>query len=117
MGASGENSGGPTVTTTFDDRERAFEAKYALDSEMRWRAEARANRLLGGWAAGLMGLTGKAAEDYVRGVVKADLEEAGHEDVVRKVTADLAGRADAAEVRRKLAELQALAKGQLLEEG
>lgn len=105
------------MNTTFDDRERAFEAKFAHDSEMRWRAEARANRLLGAWAAGLMGLTGKPAEDYALSVVKADFEEPGHEDVVRKVTGDLAGRADADTVRRKLAELQGVAKGQLLEEG
>lgn len=105
------------MNTTFDDRERAFEAKFAHDSEMKWRAEARANKLLGQWAAELMGLAGKAAEDYVLTVVKADLEEAGHEDVVRKVARDLAGKADADAVRRKLAELHNVAKGQLLSDG
>jgi hypothetical protein len=103
--------------STFDDRERAFEAKFALDKEMQWRAEARANRLLGYWAAELLGLTGKAAEDYALSVVKADFEEPGHEDVVRKVAGDLGDKADAATVRRKLAELLVVAKGQLMSEG
>jgi len=117
MGIGNDQTGGLTVSTTFDDRERAFEAKFAHDSEMRWRAEARANRLLGFWAAELMGLAGKAAEEYALSVVKADFEEPGHEDVVRKVAADLGGKADADAVRRKLGELQVVAKGQLLSEG
>ncbi len=100
--------------STFDDRERAFEAKFAHDAEMQWRAEARANKLLGYWAAELMGLTGKAADDYALSVVKADFEEPGHEDVVRKVAADLGDKADAATIRRKLGELLIVAKGQLL---
>lgn len=103
--------------STFDERERAFETKFAHDAEMKFRAEARANRLLGFWAAELMGLTGKAAEDYALSVVKADLSEPGHEDVLRKVTQDLAGKADAETVRRKRAELLLRAKEQLLAEG
>ena len=81
--------------TTFDDRENAFEAKFAHDSEMQFRAEARRNKLVGLWAAGLMGKTDEAAAAYALEVVSADFEEAGDEDVVRKVVADLAGKASA----------------------
>ena len=102
--------------TTFDDRENAFEAKFAHDSEMQFRAEARRNKLAGLWAAGLMGKTGEAADAYALDVVSADFEEAGDEDVVRKVVADLAGKASADEVRAKLKELLPVAKAQLLGE-
>ena len=102
--------------TTFDDRETAFEAKFAHDSEMQFRAEARRNKLAGLWAAGLMGKTGEAADAYALDVVSADFEEAGDEDVVRKVVADLAGKASADEVRAKLKELLPVAKAQLLGE-
>lgn len=102
--------------TTFDDREHAFEAKFAHDSEMKFRAEARRNKLLGLWAAGLMGKSEDAAAAYAIEVVNADFEEAGDEDVVRKVVADLAGKASADEVRAKLAELLTVAKAQLLSE-
>jgi hypothetical protein len=103
--------------STFDDRENAFENKYAHDEEMKFRAEARRNKLLGLWAADLMGKTGAEATAYAAEVVKADFEEAGHEDVVRKVAGDLGGKADAATVRAKMEELMAVAKGQLLDEG
>lgn len=102
--------------TTFDDRERAFESKYALDAEMQFKAEARANKLLGLWAAGLLGLTGEAAEAYAKEVVMADFEEAGHEDVVRKVKADLGDKASTDEIRTKLASLLPVAKAQLMSE-
>lgn len=102
--------------TTFDDRENAFEAKFAHDSEMQFKAEARRNKLVGLWAAGLLGKTGDAADAYAREVVSADFEEAGHEDVVRKVVADLAGKASADEVRAKLTELLPVAKAQLMSE-
>jgi hypothetical protein len=102
--------------TTFDDREHAFEAKFAHDSEMQFKAEARRNKLVGLWAAGLMGKTGAAADAYAREVVAADFEQAGHEDVVRKVVADLAGKASADEVRAKLDELMPVAKAQLMSE-
>ena len=102
--------------TTFDDREQAFEAKFAHDSEMQFKAEARRNRLLGLWAAELMGKTGDQADAYAMEVVGADLAEAGHEDVVRKVVADLAGKATAETVRAKLAELLPVAKAQLMTE-
>jgi hypothetical protein len=75
--------------TTFDDRERAFETKYAHDEELRFRVVARRNRLLGAWAARLMGLTEAEADAYAKDVIRADFEEAGDEDVVRKLLGDL----------------------------
>ncbi len=102
--------------TTFDDREHAFEAKYAHDAEMQFKAEARRNKLAGLWAADLMGKTGDAAAAYALEVVQADFEEAGIEDVVRKLAADLAGKASADEIRAKLLELLPVAKAQLMQE-
>ena len=102
--------------TTFDDREHAFEAKYAHDEEMKFKAEARRNKLLGLWAAELLGKSADEAAEYARAVIKADFEEAGHEDVVRKVSADLDGIADAEAVRAKMAELLVVAKAQLMSE-
>ena len=108
---------GEPPVTSFDDRESAFENKFAHDAEMQFRAEARRNKLLGLWAAELMGKTGADADAYAREVVKADFEEAGHEDVVRKVSGDLGDKATADEIRRKMAELLVVAKGQLVSEG
>ncbi|MCT8160333.1 DUF1476 domain-containing protein [Pseudoruegeria sp. SHC-113] len=102
--------------TTFDDRESAFENKFAHDEEMLFKAGARRNKLLGLWAAGLMGKEGDAADAYAKEVILADFEEAGHEDVVRKVTADLDGKASADEIRAKMAELLSVAKAQLADE-
>lgn len=102
--------------TTFDDRENAFEAKYAHDSEMQFRAEARRNKLVGLWAAGLLGKSDEAAAEYAMTVVAADFEEAGIEDVVRKVAADLADKASADDIRAKMAELLPVAKAQLMSE-
>ena len=75
--------------TQFNDRERAFEAKYARDEEMQFRIVARRNRLLGQWAAKQMGLSEAEAESYAKDVVRADFEEAGDQDVIRKVLGDL----------------------------
>ena len=102
--------------TTFDERENAFENKYAHDQEMQFKATARRNKLLGLWAAGLMGLTGEAAEDYAMSVVKADFEEAGHEDVFRKIAGDLGDKADEATIRAKMQEFLAEANAQLIGE-
>lgn len=102
--------------TTFDDRENAFENKFAHDEAMKFKADARCNKLLGLWAAELLGKTGDEAEAYAREVIKADFEEAGHEDVVRKVAADLGDKADADTIRAKRAELMIEAKGQLVKE-
>src|SRR5438067_279709 len=75
--------------TQFDDRERAFESKFAHDEEMKFRIAARRNRLLGQWAARQMGLSEVEAESYAKDVVRSDFEEAGEHDVVRKVFGDL----------------------------
>ena len=102
--------------TTFDEREHAFEAKFAHDAEMQFKAEARANKLLGLWAAALLSKTGDAADAYATEVVKADFEEAGHEDVVRKIDQDLGDLSDAETIRAKRAEFLAEAKAQIMEE-
>ncbi len=102
--------------TSFDDRENAFENKYAHDAEMQFRAEARRNKLVGLWAAELLGKSGDDAAEYALSVVSADFEEAGIEDVVRKVAGDLAGKADADTIRAKMAELMPVAKSQLMTE-
>lgn len=102
--------------STFDDRERAYEAKFAHDADLRFKAEARRNRLLGEWAAGLLGKTGDDARAYAMSVVNADFEEPGEEDVFRKVEADLTGHADAATIRAKMAELMEEARRQVIEE-
>ncbi|BBU56553.1 MULTISPECIES: DUF1476 domain-containing protein [Mameliella] len=102
--------------TTFDDRENAFENKYAHDEEMKFKAEARANKLLGLWAAELLGKTGSDADAYAVEVIKADFEEAGHEDVVRKVAGDLGDKATADEIRSKRAALLVMAKDQIMKE-
>lgn len=103
--------------STFDDRERAEEAKYAMDQETQFKVMARRNKLLGLWAADLMGLTGDDAEAYAKTVVLADLEEAGDEDVFRKIRKDFddAGidRSDA-RIREQMAELLPVAREQVL---
>ena len=102
--------------STFDDREHAFEAKFAHDEEMIFKAVARRNKLTGLWAAGLLGKTGDEALDYAKSVVIADFEEAGHEDVVRKLVADLGDKADADTIRAKMAELLPVAKAEIMKE-
>ncbi len=102
--------------TTFDDRENKFENKFAHDAELRFKAEARRNKLLGLWAADLMGKSGADAEAYAKEVIKADFEEAGDEDVFRKIRGDF----DAAgvnqsdhQIRRQMTDLLAEAVQQL----
>lgn len=102
--------------STFDERKNAFEKKFAHDADMQFKAEARRNKLLGLWAADLLGKPADEAALYAREVIKADFEEAGDEDVLRKVVADLNGKASADDVRAKMTELLAQAKAQLLEE-
>ena len=89
--------------STFDDRKRAHESKFALDAELRFKAEARRNRLLGEWAAGLLGKTGDEARTYALTIVSSDFDEPGEEDVFRKISADLDGRADEATIRARMA--------------
>ncbi|MEO0398759.1 MAG: DUF1476 domain-containing protein [Pseudomonadota bacterium] len=74
--------------TGFDDRKESFESKFAHDAELKFKAEARRNRMLGEWAASLLGYEGQKAEDYVKSMVLADLEEPGDEDVFRKLRGD-----------------------------
>ncbi len=102
--------------TTFEDRENAFESKFAHDADMQFRAEARRNKLLGLWAAELMGKSGDEAAEYAMSVVNADFEEAGNEDVVRKVAGDLGAKSSPEAVRAKMAELLPVAKTQLMNE-
>ncbi|MGY6694548.1 MAG: DUF1476 domain-containing protein [Roseinatronobacter sp.] len=101
--------------STFNDRERAFENKFAHDQEMVFKAVARRNKKLGLWAAALLGKTGTEAEAYAMDVIRADFEEAGHEDVVRKLIADLATLADEASIRKKMEEFLSEAKAELSE--
>lgn len=104
---------------SMDDREDAYENKFAHDEELRFKAEARRNKLLGLWAAGLLGKSGDAANAYAMEVVKADLAEQGEEDVFRKIRADFdaAGVAQSDhQIRRTMDELMATAKKQILEE-
>ena len=100
--------------STLDDRENAFENKFAHDAEMQFKAEARRNKLLGLWAAELMGKSGDDADAYAKGVIKADFEEAGDEDVYRKVSGDLGTLADEATIRAQMVALMSEAKAQLM---
>ena len=104
--------------TSFDDRERAFETKFARDEEMQFRVIARRNRLVGQWAAARMGLTPEETDAYAKAVVQADFEEAGDDDVIRKLVGDLTAAAvetDEAAVRRALEEATVEARRQLME--
>jgi len=103
--------------TTFDERENAFESKFAHDEAMQFKATARRNKLLGLWAAELLGKSGAEAEAYALEVVKSDFEEAGDEDVFRKLAGDLGDRADEALIRAKMTELRAVAEEQIMQEG
>ena len=102
--------------STFDDRETAFESKFAHDADMQFRAEARRNKLLGLWAAELMGKSGDDVMAYAMEVVNSDFAEAGIEDVVRKVAGDLGTKSNADQIRAKMAELLIVAKTQLMNE-
>ncbi len=105
--------------TTFDDRERAHENMYARDEEMQFRVHARRNRLLGQWAAELMGLTAAETDAYAKSVVQADFEEVGDEDVIRKVLGDLVTAGldtDEAAVRTALADTEVEARRALMGE-
>lgn len=104
----------------FDDREKGQEAKFAHDSELQFKAEARRNRMLGMWAAEQMGLSGEAAASYAAAVVNADFAQAGEEDVFVKVAGDLKAKGtdvSEATIRAKMAELMMAARAQVLAEG
>jgi hypothetical protein len=102
--------------TTFDKREEAFEKKFVIDEELRFKAAARRNKLLGLWAAEKLGLKGAEADSYARGVVAAEFEEGGDAAVVAKVVTDLAGKGAGVsedEVRARMDELMAQAVAQV----
>ena len=99
--------------TTFDDRERAFETKFAMDEAQAFKVISRRNKALGLWAGGLLGKEGQELDAYVREVMRSDLQEAGDDDVLRKVSGDLQGRADPAAVRARMEELLETARAQI----
>ena len=104
--------------TTFDDRERGFETNFAREEEMAFRILARRNRLLGEWAAHKMGLTEVEGEAYSKEVIRAEFEEAGDEDVIRKLLGDLTAAGveiDDAAIREALAHKTVEARRQLME--
>lgn len=102
--------------TTFNDRQTAFENKFAHDEEMAFRVEARCNKLLAIWAAEVMEKPKGELPDYIQAVIASDFEEAGHDDVIRKVTGDLGATSDEATVRSKREEFHSQAKVQLMDE-
>ena len=105
--------------STFDDRERAFEKKFAHDAEMTFKAEARRNRMLAEWLGKKIGMSDEEAKDYGVVLIGTDLKEAGDDDVIQKVLADAKAKSvtlDEAELRAKSAELLSTAKVQLMEE-
>ena len=101
---------------TFKDRQKAFESKFAFDEEMTFKAQARANKLLGNWAAEKLGLSGENASTYAMEVVKSDFEEPGLEDVFRKVSKDLDGKVSEQDIRSKAEEFMIEALNQIQSE-
>ncbi|SRR5581483_5130442 len=102
--------------TNFEDREKGFERKFAHDEELKFKATARRNKLLGLWAAGELGMSGDAAQAYAREVIKADLEQPGEEDVFRKIRKDFDAKGLALsdhQIRRKMSELMGEALAQI----
>ncbi len=102
--------------STFDKREKAYESKFVHDEELKFKSTARRNKLIGRWAAEKLGLSGSEAEHYAKGVVLADLEEPGEEDVFRKIRGDFDDKGvdqSDHQIRRTMAELMAEAIGQV----
>lgn len=113
---SGANPPEWSSMSEFDDRKKAAETKFQLDQELEFKAQARRAKLVGRWAAGLMGLSDQAAEDYAKSVVIADLEEAGEEDLFRKIKADFDLQAVTLsdhQIRSKMDELLIEARAQI----
>ncbi len=105
--------------TTFNNREKAFEDKYKHDQDLQFKVEVRRNKLLGLWAAELLGLSGADADAYAMEVVSADFEEPGDADVVRKVLGDTEPKnldLNEHRLRKKMDELLAVAKEQIMSE-
>jgi hypothetical protein len=118
--AAGRNLPGEFIMSSFDDRQKGFENKFAHDEALKFKAGARRNKLLGLWAAEMMGLSGDDASDYAKSVVVADFEEAGDDDVFRKIKADLAAKGVEQtdhQIRRTMDELMATAVQQIESEG
>lgn len=102
------------MATTFDKREEGFEKQFAHDEELRFKAIARRNKMLGLWAAGILGKSGADAEAYAKEVVMADFEEVGDNDVARKLTTDLQAKGvTEQQIRTKMTELLAAAVAQI----
>ena len=102
--------------STFDERQKGFEKKFTHDADLKFKAESRRNKMLAEWAAGLMGVTGPAVDEYVKAVRKADLAEKGDDDVIRKVAKDLADQGVSvsdADVRKKMQDFLAAAVEQI----
>jgi len=98
--------------TTFDERQKSFEKKFAHDQDLKFKAESRRNKMIAEWAAAKLGKTGAELEDYVKAVRKADLAEKGDDDVVRKISKDLADKGvqvAEADIRNQMAEFLAKA--------
>ena len=105
--------------TTFDEREKGFEAKYKHDQELQFKVGARRNKLLGIWAAELLGLSGDDASAYAREVIESDFDEPGDDDVLRKVMGDFSTKGvDKSEhqVRKQMDDLMDVARRQIMEE-
>jgi hypothetical protein len=102
--------------TTFDEREKSYEKKFALDEELKFKSEQRRNRLLGAWVAEKLGLAGPAVDEYIKAVRKADLATKGDEDVFQKIRKDLTDKGVGvtdAELRRAMAEFLTKAADQI----
>ncbi len=102
--------------TTFDDRQKGFEKKFAHDADLKFKAESRRNKMLAEWAGAKLGITGTALEDYVKAVRKADLAEKGDDDVLRKVAKDLTDKGlnvSDADIRKAMGQFLAQAVEQL----
>jgi len=105
--------------TTFDDREKAHETKFSHDMELQFKARARRNKMLGLWAAGLMGKSGADAEAYAKEIVLANFEKPGENDVLHKLMKDLAAAGKPTEehtIRRQSERLMVEAKEQIMKE-
>ena len=102
--------------TTFDDREKGYEKKFAHDADLKFKAESRRNKMLAEWAGSMMGIKGAALDDYVKAVRKADLAEKGDDDVLRKLVKDLDDKGlsiSTAEIRNMMGEFMAKAVEQI----
>jgi len=111
-----QKAAGTLTMTTFDKREEAFEKKFALDEEQKFKAQARRNKMLGLWVAEKLGKSGEAAEAYAKEVIAAEFEGVGDADVIRKVTGDLSAKGITVgeeEIRARMDELAVIAVAQV----